>query len=43
MNNEVKYPDITVKLVGNNGIAFAILGKMKTALEKAGVPKEEID
>jgi len=41
---DVKYPDITVKLVGSDGNAFAILGKVSGAMRRAGnVPKEEID
>jgi len=40
---EVKYPNITVKLVGEDGNAFAVLGSMKKALKKGGVPQEEID
>jgi len=39
----VKYPDIKVKLVGNDGNAFAILGNVKNALRKAKVPAEEIN
>lgn len=39
----VKYPDVTVKLVGEDGNAFSILGKVKNALRRAGVPKTEID
>jgi hypothetical protein len=31
----------TVKLVGENGNAFAILGACKTAAKKAGWPKEK--
>ena len=38
-----KYPNITVKLIGNDGNAFAIMGAVKTALRRAGVPKEEQD
>lgn len=40
---EVKYPDITVKLVGEDGNAFAILGRCSRAMKEAGVPKTEID
>ncbi len=40
---EVKYPNIRVKLVGENGNAFFLVGKVKWALQLAGVPKEEID
>jgi len=35
--------DIKVKLVGTDGNAFALIGKVKQALKKAGVPKEELD
>jgi hypothetical protein len=38
----VKYPNVKVKLVGSNGNAFAILGKVKNALYKAKVPSAEI-
>ena len=38
---EVKYPKVRVKLVGNDGNAFAILGAVTNALQKAGVTKEE--
>ena len=41
--SEVKYPKIKVKLVGNDGNAFAIMGAVKNALRKNGVSKEEID
>lgn len=39
----VKYPHITVKLLGNDGNAFAILGNVSKAMKKANVDKEEID
>jgi hypothetical protein len=39
----VKYPEITVELVGGNGNAFAILGAVNKALRKGGVSKEERD
>ena len=38
-----KYPQIRVKLVGEDGNAFAILGKVQKALRKGGVAKVEID
>ena len=38
-----KYPEISVRLVGEDGNAFAILGNMQKALRRGGVPKEEID
>ena len=37
-----KYPDITVELSGTDGNAFAILGKVKKALSRGGVPPEEV-
>ena len=38
-----KYPKIKVRLTGNDGNAFAVMGKVKTALRKAKVSNEEID
>jgi len=40
---EVKYPDITVALVGGDGNAFMILGKIMGAMRKAKVPQKEMD
>lgn len=37
-----KYPKIEVKLVGEDGNAFAILGAVSKALKKAGASKEEV-
>ena len=34
--NEVKFPDVHVKLVGEDGNAFAIMGRVMRALRKAG-------
>jgi len=34
--NEVKYPDVEVQLVGNDGNAFAIMGAVGQALRDAG-------
>lgn len=39
----VKYPNIKVKLIGRDGNAFSILGNVKSALSRGGVPKAEID
>lgn len=36
MENEVKFPNVTVELVGQDGNAFAILGRVSAALRKAG-------
>ncbi len=38
-----KYPDVEVQLVGQDGNAFAIMGRVAGALKDAGVSKEEID
>lgn len=38
-----KYPKVKVKLVGQDGNAFAILGRVQSAMKKAGVPKEEMN
>lgn len=42
LENTVKYPNITVNLIGENGNAFVIMGLVQRALRKAGVSKEEI-
>ena len=41
--SDVKYPDITVQLTGNDGNAFSVLGSVQGALRRGGVPKEEVD
>ena len=38
-----KYPNITVKLVGEDGNAFFILGKCQRAMKEAKIPQEEVD
>ena len=38
----MKYPDIKVQLTGNDGNAFAVMGAVRKALKKNGVPDEEI-
>ena len=40
--NEVKYPNVKVKLVGEDGNAFFIMGRVTQALRKARVSNEEI-
>lgn len=37
-----KHPEITVKLVGEDGNAFAILGRMQRAMRRARLPDAEI-
>ena len=41
--NQPRYPDIYVQLTGQDGNAFAILGRTTGALRQAGLPQEEID
>lgn len=41
MSTTIKYPNITVKLVGEDGNAFAIMGRVTSALRRADVPLEE--
>lgn len=39
----IKYPEIEVTLVGEDGNAFAIIGRVSKALRRAKVEKSEID
>jgi len=39
----VKYPEVHVRLVGEDGNAFAIMARVSSALKEAGVPQAEID
>ena len=41
--SNVKYPKVKVKLVGEDGNAFSILGKCIREAKRAGLPQEEID
>ena len=43
MTNEVKHPEIHVQLVGQDGNAFAIIGRCLSAMRQAGLSKEERD
>lgn len=38
-----KYPDVTVQLTGEDGNAWAVLGKTARAMKRAGLPKEVVD
>ena len=38
---QVRHPEVVVPLVGEDGNAFAILGRVVAALRQAGVPAEE--
>lgn len=39
---EVKYPDVKVTLIGEDGNAFSIIGLVRKALRRADVPAAEI-
>lgn len=41
--NEVKYPDVAVCLVGEDGNAFSIIARVTKALRNHGVDKGEVD
>ena len=38
-----KYPNVKVQLVGKDGNAFFILGRVQSAMRDAGIPNEEIN
>ena len=40
---QVKYPNVTVKLIGEDGNAFSIMGRVCQEMEKAGISSEECD
>jgi hypothetical protein len=40
---DIKYPHIKVRLVGEDGNAFAIMGRAGQALQKGGIGKIERD
>lgn len=37
-----KYPNVTVRLVGEDGNAFAIIGRARLAMQRAGLPGSEV-
>jgi hypothetical protein len=41
--NEVRYPEVRVRLSGEDGNAFAILGAVRRGLTRCGVSKEEVE
>ena len=43
MKGEPLYPEITVTLIGEDGNAFAIMGRVQAALEGADVDKETVE
>ena len=38
-----KYPEITVKLTGKDGNAFAVMGAVRRELKQADVSADEVD
>jgi hypothetical protein len=42
VSDQVKYPEVRVQLEGEDGNAFAILGRVQKALRRAGVDDEEV-
>ena len=39
----MRYPEVEVQLIGEDGNAFAILGQVTRALREAAVPADEIE
>ena len=39
----VRHPDINVPLVGQDGNAFAIMGRVRSAMKRAKLPAEEVE
>lgn len=39
---EIRYPQVKVALVGQDGNAFMVIGLTTRALKKAGVPAEDV-
>ena len=40
---DIRYPEVEVKMSGEDGNAFSIMGRVSNALRRAKVPKAEID
>tara|TARA_R100001463_G_scaffold28798_3_gene65855 strand:- start:5300 stop:5515 length:216 start_codon:yes stop_codon:yes gene_type:complete len=40
---EIKYPDVIVQLIGEDGNAFAILGRCAREARRAGVDRDEVE
>ena len=41
-STEIRHPEISVQLTGQDGNAIFILGKVQQAMRRAGVPADEI-
>ena len=42
METTVKYPEVVVQLTGLDGNAFAIMGRVRDGLKRAGISRSEI-
>jgi len=42
MSGTPKYPDVEVRLSGEDGNAFTVIARVRTALRRAGVTTEEL-
>ena len=40
---EPKYPNVKVQLTGEDGNAFSIIGRVRRAMRRAGLPSETCD
>lgn len=40
---DIRYPDVTVQLAGQDGNVFMIIGGVRKALRRAGVPQADLD
>lgn len=40
---KTKFPDVKVKLTGEDGNAFAVMAAVQAAMRKAQIPQHEID
>lgn len=43
METNVKHPEIEVHLSGEDGNAFAIMGRVQREMRRAGLPQKELD
>jgi hypothetical protein len=43
VDRKTTFPEVKVKLVGQDGNAFAILGRVQHAMRRAGVAKDDIE
>jgi len=42
-DNDIRHPEITLKLVGEDGNAFFIISRARQAMRRAGLPTAEIE